>query len=136
MMRPVEMLAHFMESPQALHVPPVFASADVVIVEDFAPYVFVGPGAVARWESGYRQHFGEGDLSGLFVRLGKSHDFSRDGDRISFTLPAVWSGRSGQQRFVESGAWSFVLLHASGEWRVLAYAWGVTDFQNIVEPKR
>lgn len=136
MMRPIRILAHFMESPPASHVPSVFASSDVVIIENFAPYIFAGPNTVVHWEAGFRQHFDEGKLSGLVVKFREPLDFSRDGDRASFTLPAVWNGKSGQQRFTETGAWSFVLLRAGGEWRVLAYTWGVIDFHYVAEPIR
>lgn len=127
MMVPIQALVHFMSSPPASPISGVFAKKGVVIVENFAPYIFIGPGAVSGWETGFRGHFLNDKLSDLEVTFGEPQDFGRDGNRAYFALPTAWTGRSQTKRFKEDGVWSFVLVRTSNAWRVLGYAWGVKE---------
>ncbi|MDE2136957.1 MAG: hypothetical protein KGJ68_05935 [Gammaproteobacteria bacterium] len=107
-------------------VPPVFANDGLVIVEDFAPYVFKGKGAAARWDAHFRQHAAR--LKDLRRDFGAAHDFDRNGDRVYFVLPTTWRGVYLEaRRFEEHGAWSFVLEKSSGHWLIVAYGSGATD---------
>jgi hypothetical protein len=128
MMEPVEKIARFIAKPNDGDLS-AFASKDVVIVENFAPYVFVGPQAVQRWAEGMRGHVET--LSGLTHTFSAAYNFSTSGDRAYFSLPTRWTGRAGTQGFVEDGGWSFVLVEEKGEWRVLGYGWAVTRIEPV-----
>jgi hypothetical protein len=128
MMEPVEKIARFIAKPDDGELS-AFASKDVVIVENFAPYVFDGPRAVQRWAEGMRGHV-EG-LGALAHKFGAAHDFSTSGDRAYFSLPTQWTGRAGTQGFIEDGGWSFVLLKEKDAWRVLGYGWAVTKMELV-----
>ena len=134
MMSPIRTLVQFMASPPASPISGVFAGTGVVIVENFAPYIYIGPSAVSRWETGFRGHVANGDLSELNVKFGEPQDFSRDGNRVYFALPTTWTGRAGRQRFEELGVWSFVLVRVNNVWHVLSYAWGVMELQSPAKP--
>lgn len=126
MMAPVTALATYMARVEGASLPPVFADTGVVIVEDFAPFVFRGKDAAALWNAGFRHH--AGFLTDLTFTFGPAHDFDRTGDRIFFVLPTTWRGvYRNTSRFEEHGAWSFVLEKSSGQWRIIAYGWGATD---------
>jgi len=77
MMAPVRAVAGFMATLDDARLADVFAG-DVVIVENFAPYLFRGADAVARWQAGFREH--AVPLDGLTVAFGTAQDFSTDGD--------------------------------------------------------
>jgi ketosteroid isomerase-like protein len=126
MMAPVTALANYMAHVAGAVAPPVFMENGLVIVENFAPYIFFGKDAAARWDAGYRHH-ALGRLKDLKFRFGVAHDFDRAGDRVYFVLPTTWRGTYEDGRFEEHGAWSFVLEKLSGQWRISAYTWGVTD---------
>jgi len=126
MMEPVEKIARFIAKAEDADLS-AFASHDVVIVENFAPYVFDGPQAVQRWAEGMRSHVET--LGALAHRFGAAQDFSTSGDRVYFSLPTQWTGRAGTQGFVEDGGWSFVLVKENGVWRVLGYGWAVTKIE-------
>jgi hypothetical protein len=128
MMEPVEKIARFIAKPDDGHLS-AFASQDVVIVENFAPYLFDGPQAVHRWAEGMRSHVET--LQGLAHRFGAAQDFSTSGERAYFSLPTQWTGRAGAQGFVEDGGWSFVLVKENGAWRVLGYGWAVTRMERV-----
>jgi len=126
MMQPVTALVGYMEHVAGATLPPVFADHGLVIVENFAPYVFQGNRAAARWDAGFRNHAEH--LTDLHCEFGKAFDFGRSGDRVYFVLPTTWRGvYMGSRRFEEHGAWSFALEKSSGQWRIVAYGWAATD---------
>jgi ketosteroid isomerase-like protein len=135
MMAPVTALASYMAHSDSVVMPPVFVDNGLVIVENFAPYIFVGKDAAARWDAGIRQHLAR--LKDLQFDFGVAHDFDRTGNRVYFVIPTTWRGiypagvESGrphpERRFEEHGAWSFVLDRSSGQWQIISYTWGVTD---------
>ena len=126
MMEPVTALVKYMQHVDGALLPPVFANDGLVIIEDFPPYLFKGKDAAARWDGRFRQHAGR--LKDLHCEFGTVHDFDRKGDRVFFVLPTTWRGvYMGARRFEEHGTWSFVLEKSSGQWRIIAYGWGVTD---------
>ncbi|HTT97359.1 MAG TPA: hypothetical protein VMF58_04880 [Rhizomicrobium sp.] len=129
MMKPVHGVAAFMATLDDAHLEKIFAD-DVVIVENFAPYVFRGPDAVTRWRAGFRDH--AATLADLRVEFGEPQDFSRDGDRAYFVLPTTWTGRTRGKAFEEHGGWAFVLVEDGSAWRVASYAWAVTAFRLVV----
>lgn len=131
MMAPVTQLATFMSRlPPGEHAT-AFAKRGVCIVENFAPFVFCGANAVARWEAGFRAHVS--DLTELAAAFGAAHDFNTSGNRAYFSLPTTWTGLASGKHFEERGAWAFVLQKTRGgaqdaEWRILGYGWGVTAY--------
>jgi hypothetical protein len=128
MMAPVTAIAGYMAHPSGAVRPDVFVKDELVIVEDFAPYVFSGKDAAARWDDGFRRH--AVPLSDLTFGFGRPHAFERTGDRVYFVLPTTWRGVYKDRRFEEHGAWSFVLKESAGRWRILAYGWGATDLKD------
>jgi hypothetical protein len=123
-------VARFIETLDDADIAGVFAERDVAIIENFAPYRFDGPDAVANWAAGMRAH--RVDTANLAHTFGSPQDFSRTGDRVFFALPTTWTGTyRGTTPFTETGGWAFVLVEqadASGKpgWRVLSYGWAVT----------
>src|SRR5580692_4062632 len=56
MMAPATALATYMAQVEGAVAPSVFVDDGLVIVENFAPYIFVGKDAAGRWDAGIRQH--------------------------------------------------------------------------------
>ena len=128
MLLPVRAVAGFMATLDDSLVADCFAG-DVVIVENFAPYVFRGDDAVARWRAGFRDH--AATLDGLVVAFGAAQDFSSDGRTAYFVLPTTWRGRAGGEPFEEEGGWAFVLKKQDNRWRIACYAWAVTGMRRV-----
>jgi hypothetical protein len=127
MLAPVEALVAFMAKlPQGQHAT-MFARRGVTILENYPPYIFTGPDAVARWEEGFRKHIADERDVDLKVEFGPAQDFAVTGERAYFSLPTTWTGTAGGRAFEEHGAWSFVLQRAGQGWRILGYGWGVTS---------
>lgn len=128
MMAPVHAVASFMATLDEENLAGVFTD-DIVIVENFAPYIFRGANTALHWRDGFRNH--AGGLSGLVAAFGPAQDFSRSGDTAYFVLPTVWTGMANQKPFEEEGGWAFVLRQDGGGWRIASYAWAVTAFRLI-----
>ncbi len=125
MMSVVEKLAAFMAGG-GRHLPSdLFAEGPVTIIENFAPYLFTGPYAVARWADGMRAHLE--NITGLEPSFGDIHDFSRDGDDVYFSLATEWSGMNRGVPFHETGGWALVLRRQSSGWRLKGYGWAVVQ---------
>jgi hypothetical protein len=123
-MAPIERIVRFMETLDSQFLNDAFALAEVVLIENFAPYVFEGSDAVARWAKGFAEH--AKNIKELRHSFGDPQDFHLDGELAFLSLPTIWRGIIGASSFIETGGWAFVLVkHASG-WRVRNYGWAVT----------
>ena len=131
MMAPVTALANYMAHVEGSVLPSVFVEDGLVIVEDFAPFIFSGKAAAAQWDAGFRRH--AVPLKDMRFSFGPANAFERSGDRVYFVLPTTWRGIYKDRRFEEHGAWAFVLKNTSGQWRILAYGWGATDLHDWPE---
>jgi len=128
MMAPVRAVARFMATLDDAHLASAF-TADPLIVENFAPYVFRGADALARWRDGFRDHAATlGDLTATF---GAPQDFSLSGANAYFVLPTRWTGLTRGKPFEEDGGWAFVLAYEGDAWRIACYAWAVTAFRTV-----
>ena len=128
MMAPITALASYMAHVEGAVLPPVFADEGLVIMEDFAPYIFAGKTAATQWNAGFRDH--AIPLRDLKFSFGPAHAFERSGYQVYFVLPTEWRGLYKDREFEEHGAWSFVLTNVSGRWLILAYGWGPTDLKD------
>jgi len=117
-------IARFIETLDTADIEGVFADRDVAIIENFAPYRFEGPAAVADWAAGMRAHReATGDLHHAF---GPAQDYSRTETSAFFSLPTTWKGSYKDGTFTETGGWAFVLTKQPGGWRIQNYGWSVT----------
>ena len=126
MMAAVEQVARFMATGDDALLEQAFADTNVTIIENFAPYIFQGPGAVQRWAELFKTH--ATGLANLQVSFGEAHDFSVDGELAYFSLPTTWTGSTKGRKFSEDGGWAFVLARHGAGWRVQNYGWAVTRY--------
>jgi hypothetical protein len=128
MMAPVRALATFMSTLRADEHPTTLADKGLCIVENFAPFLFCGPGAAAAWEKGFRAHAADEGLSELVAQFADAHDFNQAGERCYFSLPTTWTGLTHGHPFEEHGAWEFVIERHGTRWQILGYGYGVTAY--------
>jgi hypothetical protein len=124
-MAPIERIVRFMETLDSRFLDDAFAGAEVVLIENFPPYVFEGGDAVARWAKGFAEH--AKNISELRHSFGDPQDFRRDGELAFLSLPTTWQGKVGASSFIETGGWAFVLVKNARGWRVRNYGWAVTS---------
>ena len=123
MLAPVEKIARFIAGGGDENLS-AFADGDVTILENFAPHLFRGQGAVTRWAQAMRAH--TSTLSDMRHSFGAAQDFSGGATQAFYSLPTHWRGKSNGQAFAEDGGWAFLLVRQRGEWRVQSYAWAAT----------
>ena len=123
-MAPIERIARFMETLDTQFLNDTFADGEVVLIENFPPYVFAGGDAVARWAKGFAEH--AKNIGELWHSFGDPHDFHHDGELAFLSLPTTWRGKIGAGSFIETGGWAFVLVKHARGWRVRNYGWAVT----------
>ena len=126
MMTPIQALARFVATGEAAALEDAFTTEGLVIVENFAPFLFDGAGAFERWRDGFLRHVDVDALSELQWRFGEAQDFAHEGGIAYFVLPTTWTGKTHGRAFSEDGGWAFVLAHEGGRWRIRSYAWAVT----------
>jgi hypothetical protein len=124
-MAPIERIVRFMETLDSQFLNDSFAGGEVVLIENFPPYVFEGGDAVARWATGFAEH--AKNIRDLRHSFGDPHDFHQDGELAFLSLPTTWRGTIGARSFIETGGWAFVLVKHAGSWRVRNYGWAVTS---------
>jgi hypothetical protein len=107
---------------RGLSLPAGLFAREVVIVENFAPFIFRD---VAAWAKEMRAHLA--DLSELHHSFGTPIDFARDGDTAYFSMPTTWSGCNRGVPFRETGGWALVLKLEAGGWRLAGYGWAVIE---------
>jgi hypothetical protein len=121
MLTVAEKLAGFIAGDARLPPSDLFAK-DIVIVENFAPYIFRD---VSQWAEKMRAHLA--GITDLRCHFGVPIDFSWEGDRAYFALPTTWSGNNHGVPFAEIGGWGLVLRVEGGEWRLAGYGWAVIE---------
>jgi hypothetical protein len=118
-------VARFMETLDDVDLAGAFASTGVVIVENFSPFIFDGPGAVERWVAAFRFHIhGVHHLRAAFA---EPFEAVVAGDRAYLSLPTTWTGVEQGRAFTERGGWAFALVREGGAWRVCGYGWAPTS---------
>ncbi|MCR9241386.1 MAG: hypothetical protein NXH87_08405 [Rhodobiaceae bacterium] len=111
----------------------IFSNQAVTIVENFAPYLFEGADAVARWKEGMRAHAEH--LEDLRPKFGDPQDFSVTYEQAFFTLPTSWRGLVHGTPFYEEGGWAFLLVREADSWRLRSYGWAVTHMALLEDPE-
>ncbi len=127
MLAPAHAVARFIANGDEALLTAAFSPGPVTILENFAPFLFDGEGAVARWADAMRDH--AKTLTDLSHSFGPAFDFGLAGDEAYFSLPTTWRGASRGRAFVETGGWSFLIVRHTPGWRVRAYGWAVTGME-------
>jgi ketosteroid isomerase-like protein len=102
------------------------ACADqAVIVDDFAPHLWTGAGACAKWASDFDADNKKNQVTDVVVTLGKPRHLDVTGDRAYVVVPASLTFKDHGKAMAEPAAvWTFVLQKSGGSWRITAWAWG------------
>lgn len=123
MMRPVQRWIDAYNSGTGALPEDIF-SDDVVITDEFPPYVWTGKAGEHAWASAIDSFIKPGRQH---VSVGPPQSFlpTRGSNRVSFVLPATLSftsSRTGQQ-VSEHALWLFVLVKDGDAWKIAADTW-------------
>jgi hypothetical protein len=101
-------------------------ATSTTIVDDFAPYVWSGPGACAKWLGAFAQLTAAMGVTNVKVSAGKTLYADGDASHGELVIATRFTGLIKGKSHLEAGAWTFVLANASGSWKFSAIAWSHT----------
>lgn len=97
---------------------------DVVITDEFPPFVWMGKAGEHKWASAIDTFIRPG---AQHVSVGTAYAFqsSRDGTRVSFVLPATltFSSTRTSKIVTQDALWLFVLVRNTNRWKIAADTW-------------
>ena len=96
---------------------------DVAITDEFAPYQWHGPDAMARWSKGYDAFT---KASGWSDAKAASHAVIRSdihGDAAYVVVSEVFTYKDHGRRMVEHGLEAFTLHQSADGWKITGSAW-------------
>ena len=98
---------------------------DVVITDEFPPFVWTGISAEHRWATVIERFMKPGQEH---VSVGTPHFFerARSGDRVSFVLPVHLWISGGKGELSARGRWFYVLVKSVSGWKIAADTWTTT----------
>jgi ketosteroid isomerase-like protein len=105
---------------------------DVVITDQFPPFVWSGKDGERRWAGAIDRFIRPGKQH---VSVGPAQQFmsAHDGTDVSFVLPATLTLASSRgQSTSEHALWLFVLVHSGTQWKIVADTWTPSPTPSLV----
>ena len=97
---------------------------ELSITDDFAPYSWQGPGAVAAWFADYAAWTKQNVVADDTVALARPWRVVVGGDHAYAVVPATHTCKSRGANVAEAGSvWTFALHRTAGQWRIVSWAW-------------
>lgn len=100
-----------------------FAEGPISIIDEFSPYVWLGPNAPQSWAADYAANAKISGVSNGFVKHGKPTRVEVQGTSAYVIIPAKYSYMLHGRPVTGSGQLTFALVAVSGDWKVKAWAW-------------
>ena len=89
-----------------------------IIVDEFAPYVWGGPGSAQRWVADYVTYTqGMGDSGGR-VDYGKPLQAASDGNSAYVVLPTTYRFTRKGVKMAGPGSMTFVMRRSGSDWKI------------------
>ena len=128
---PVAAVRNFMAATGAGNPKAVAAlcASDAVVVDEFAPHMWTGGGACARWYEAFGGWMKAQHVDQENVELGKVLVDQTTGDAAYVVANAVETNTIDGKPMIESARMAFALRNESGAWKLTAVTWAGTKPQ-------
>jgi len=100
-----------------------YGNSDIVIVDEFAPHLWVGPQAAQHWAADYEAHAHATGVSEGSVKYGAPTRTEVEGDVAYIVLPTVYNYKEHGKALTEAGQMTFVLHAESDAWKIIQWTW-------------
>ena len=100
-----------------------FATGDITIVDEFAPYRWVGPHAAQDWAADYDKHAQATGVSDGTVKYGAPTRTEIEGDAAYVIVPTKYLYKERGKLLAEDGQMTFVLHAEAGGWKISSWTW-------------
>jgi ketosteroid isomerase-like protein len=97
---------------------------NTLIIDDFAPHVWDGTGACARWASDFDADSKKTQTTDGVVTIAKPRHLDVTGDRAYVVLPAAFTYKVAGKPMQSTGSvWTLALQKTAAGWRITGWAW-------------
>ncbi len=96
---------------------------DCMFVDEFAPFLWTGPGALDRWLMSGGQMYQETQHLDGKAAFGPPRYVYVSGDRAFVVEPIEGSATVHGKPYAQKGAFAFSLVRADGRWRITSQTW-------------
>jgi len=100
-----------------------YASGDIVIVDEFAPNIWIGPHAPQDWAADYDKHAQATGVSDGSVKYGAPTRTEVEGNVAYVIIPTVYNYKEHGKAITEKGQMTFVLRIEKDAWKIVAWTW-------------
>jgi hypothetical protein len=100
-----------------------YATGDISITDEFAPFHWSGPDAAHSWAAGYDKHAQATGVTDGSVKYGEPTRTEMQGDLAYVIVPTTYLYKEHGQPMRESGQMTFVLRLQSGTWKIAGWTW-------------
>jgi ketosteroid isomerase-like protein len=110
-------------------------TADAVIIDEFAPHRWVGPGAFSAWAAALEKDGKDKGQSAQHVGLGKADRVLVEGDTAYVVVPATYTYKEKGKAMVEPAHMAFSLAKGADGWKINGWTWAGTVPHAAAAPK-
>jgi len=100
-----------------------YATGDIGITDEFAPFHWSGPNAAHAWADGYDKHANASGVTDGVVKYGEPTRTETEGNLAYVVIPTTYLYKEHGQPMNESGQMTFVLRSQGGAWKISSWTW-------------
>jgi len=100
-----------------------YAAGDIMIVDEFPPHRWSGPGAPQAWAADYEKHAQATGVSDGHVKYGSPTRSEVEGDVAYVIVPCTYLYQQQGKPMIEKGEMTFVLQNQADAWKIRAWTW-------------
>ena len=94
------------------------------IIDEFPPYLWLGPGACARWSKDYHADLKKHGITDGLVTIGQPRHVDVAGDHAYVVVPASYSWKRNGMPMKETGStFTATLKRSAAGWRITGWTW-------------
>ena len=99
------------------------AKGDIVIIDEFAPHLWVGPRAPQQWAADYDKHAQATGVTEGRVTYGAPTRKEVEGDKAYVIVPTVYLYKERGKPLIEEGQLTLTLHVEAGAWKITGWTW-------------
>ena len=100
-----------------------YCADGALIIDDFAPHVWHGPGACASWYKDYEAFAAKAQITGASVALGKARHFDLDSGYAYLVTPTTLTFTEAGKPVTDKAIVTMSLKKGSSGWQITGWAW-------------
>jgi hypothetical protein len=100
-----------------------YATGDISIVDEFAPYRWLGPHAPQDWSAAYDKHAQATGVTDGVVKYGASTRTEIANDAAYVVIPTTYLYKEHGHPMAEEGQVALVLHVQAGAWKISGWTW-------------